>query len=1121
MAVGTPTSLTSGTSTANQSTAYTTASVTPTANVLQLLFVVSTTSAAAPNTPTITSSGLTWTPIANATYNTIASPDRKLSVFWATGASPGAGAISIDHAGQAMTGVSWSLFEVTGANLSSPIVQSPTNANDTTQTSASVTLAAFSSAGNLALAGVGLNNAQAVTHRTNWTEIHDVVGSAPATSLETQYRQADDDASASWGSVTRWAMIGLEIAEATGGAFTLDADPGSYSLTGSVASLLKTSLLAAVTGVYTLTGVAATLTYTPVGGYSKGYNFRAEEPFVEDQGDEVQVGGGGLWSTASVGASDSDNTVDRRLAGSCWIQNTGEQGFYPLTVPAPGNYRIKIAAGSAEFGSAYQFVQILDGGDSGTPVITIDRPAGFSADEFFDASDVSRSTTDWPTLNVAVDVELTATNLVLCIGTPDAEASFSYIAHVHVQSLDGGAFTIEADPGAYTLTGSAALLEADRLLSVDPGTYDLIGTAADLLAGYRLSADPGSYTLTGSAAELIYTQPGAFTIAADPGTYALTGSPATLTKASTLAAEPGVYSLTGAAALFPLTRVLLAESGVYVLFGYPADLTHGLVTTSITHLSAFGVESRWDLTHSVTYVPEWRLAHGLAPRWTIQHLLGPFDQGLIIRPSGNTVEALPGSYSLTGGPASLIHGRVLAAVSGVYTLTGVVANLLKATKFLVDPGLYTLTGADAALFEHSGFLAESGVYAVTGSPATLLKAKRLVADPGTYALTGSVATLRPARRIAADPGAYSLTGSVANLLKGKRLTADPGLYTLTGRDAGLIANQGFLADAGAYNITGSVATFRKTSRLAADPDLYTLTGQAATTRHGYILAANPGTYTLTGNAASLEGSVEMIGTPRVQGFVGMNNPTTPNSQFDLRADYIVTRNPSNGIIKVIDLHGFPTLFDTNNINTSGPVAGGRDQSGAFGNNTWIHFYYIQKDDNTFATISSLNEPEDGPNLPSGYAYWTYACSVRKNNSGNLMRMNYYGSRGMYDGTNVTSSLRVLENGVATTFTAVDLSGLVPPFTRRAHLLAVVFARINAGAPAPLFIRLQVPGGLGEMAAAGVQCLDTTNTFVEGSVGEWAIIDQEILYRLDSGGATVATGGAFLDVYGFTVPNGGE
>lgn len=212
------------------------------------------------------------------------------------------------------------------------------------------------------------------------------------------------------------------------------------------------------------------------------------------------------------------------------------------------------------------------------------------------------------------------------------------LRRLSVRSVSAAAFTLSADPGSYSLTGFAASLLSDRLLTAAPGAYTLTGANAGALAGRLLSGNPGSYALTGFDASLLAAR----LLTAEPGAYVLTGSAASLLADRLLTAAPGSYSLTGAAAELLFTSagnfVLVADPGAYAITGAAAGL--------------------------------------LADRM---------------------LSANPGTYAVTGAPASVLADRLLTAAPGAYALSGQAASLLAARLLSLAPGVYTLTGVAAAL----------------------------------------------------------------------------------------------------------------------------------------------------------------------------------------------------------------------------------------------------------------------------------------------------------------------------------------------------------------------------------------------------------------------------------------
>lgn len=210
-----------GATSSTDASAYTTASIDVAQNDLVILYVVNT-KASSPTVPTgivDNGGGLTWVKEdETATFN----GDKSIVSVWramTTTSNPAAGTQTINF-GSTQTGCGWSIIKVSGAdttgtNGSGAVIQSVPGTLGSSGTSLSVTLAAFGAAGNAGLFGLMITDNVAVTNRSNWTEIHDVTqGSAPVFAIESQYRIADDDASASWSGNLFAGGIALEIAVA-------------------------------------------------------------------------------------------------------------------------------------------------------------------------------------------------------------------------------------------------------------------------------------------------------------------------------------------------------------------------------------------------------------------------------------------------------------------------------------------------------------------------------------------------------------------------------------------------------------------------------------------------------------------------------------------------------------------------------------------------------------------------------------------------------------------------------------------------------------------------------------------------------------------------------------------
>lgn len=220
---------------------YTTASVTPTANALVLAAVANRDSGGTPGTITLSGNGLTWVEIATKTYESIATPGTRVTLFRAMGASPSAGAITITVTG-ASTNVDclWGInqftgTDTTGTNGSGAVVQSATNVTDSA-TSLSATLAALADATNNAVfMAAGFGTQDVITAGTGYTKIADPGDATDGESLGTEFKlPGTTTPSISIAAACAIAVIAIEVKVAgAGGGGTVIGIP----LTGGMQEL--------------------------------------------------------------------------------------------------------------------------------------------------------------------------------------------------------------------------------------------------------------------------------------------------------------------------------------------------------------------------------------------------------------------------------------------------------------------------------------------------------------------------------------------------------------------------------------------------------------------------------------------------------------------------------------------------------------------------------------------------------------------------------------------------------------------------------------------------------------------------------------------------------------------
>ena len=192
-------------------------------------------------------------------------------------------------------------------------------------------------------------------------------------------------------------------------------------------------------------------------------------------------------------------------------------------------------------------------------------------------------------------------------------------------------YEIDAQPASFALTGQAAALLAGRALNAAATSFTLTGQAATLLAGRALNAAATSFSVVGQNAELLKATPSP-ELAADAGAFTLTGQAATLTRQITINAQPGSFVLSGQAAAVTVQRNLSAQPGSFDVLGQFAGLLAG---RTLNAQAAEYVPSLWA---DPDYVDE-AYSSGTDASLRVARLLG----------------AASASFTITGRPATFVR----------------------------------------------------------------------------------------------------------------------------------------------------------------------------------------------------------------------------------------------------------------------------------------------------------------------------------------------------------------------------------------------------------------------------------------------------------------------------------
>lgn len=268
--------------------------------------------------------------------------------------------------------------------------------------------------------------------------------------------------------------------------YELDCQPGSFSITGVTATVVRGLVIDSQPTSYAVTGVAASVV--------RGYPLNAAP---------------GSYAITGVAATLLATRLLNSAPGSFTITGVAASTLrdYPLNAAA-GSYAITGVAATP----------------LATRLVSAD-PAAFaitgSAAALLAARLLSADPGTYTLTGAAADL-------------------------VYGSLGPGDTYTLNLEPGSFAVAGLAASVLAARSLNAQPGAVGLTGVGASVVATRVLSGDPGSCTISGAAAGVVAGR----SVDAQPGAYALTGEQAGVALDRALGAEAATFTLTGAPAFF-------------------------------------------------------------------------------------------------------------------------------------------------------------------------------------------------------------------------------------------------------------------------------------------------------------------------------------------------------------------------------------------------------------------------------------------------------------------------------------------------------------------------------------------------------------------------------------------
>lgn len=338
--------LTTGSS-STDATSYVTASIHPGPNKLVLLAVYNAATGASP-VPTVTGNGLTWVRItdADALYD-VSGTFGTLHVFRAMGASPSAGAVTIDFGATTVLGCGWQISELgnvdtTGTNGSGAIVQADSAIG--LGNSALVTLAAFSNSANATYGALAQQHADIETLGSGFIRLGRSTTTPPLTSITAFWQRPNDTTvDASWTTATdKWGIAGIEVKAAA----AVEEHSGSVTATGGGVSVLSMRKGGQVSIVGTGGGVGAvTETSAHVGAVTGTGSGTAVTSRSGAHVGAITSTGGGIASLSAAAGRATSVTATGAGAGTV-SQST--QRFASITATGGGVVTYNYTAGQPE-----------------------------------------------------------------------------------------------------------------------------------------------------------------------------------------------------------------------------------------------------------------------------------------------------------------------------------------------------------------------------------------------------------------------------------------------------------------------------------------------------------------------------------------------------------------------------------------------------------------------------------------------------------------------------------------------------------------------------------------------------------------------------------------------------
>ena len=336
------------------------------------------------------------------------------------------------------------------------------------------------------------------------------------------------------------------------------------------------------TGGQTLGGSTTTINAMRTVSFNDAASYTSSSNTVMDvESDHLMLCFGSIFTARSNISSGTRGTIGARITIGGTDQSVGEHGTYTR-----GNQGTQDCfGGSWHPGGFYEVsntdtigVETFDAGDNGAGDDTQAGTVGFFAINM-DTLEPAAGGTDYTITADAGSYSITGTAADLHQGRNITAEAGSLTISGGDADLDVG-YVMSAEGGSLTITGQDANLTVASIYNLDasPGSYTISGQSANLIKDVRMNADGGNIAIAEQDASLI----AGMSINAEGGSVTISGSDATLSAQRVLDAAGGSITITGSDATLSVNTgtFIIAGSGAYLITGQDASLTYSPGSTS-------------------------------------------------------------------------------------------------------------------------------------------------------------------------------------------------------------------------------------------------------------------------------------------------------------------------------------------------------------------------------------------------------------------------------------------------------------------------------------------------------------------------------------------------------------